>query len=77
MTITQEHEIERLSRELKELRDQPIVADFATRVGNSIMTMLATIPVDKWPGIARTALGHEAQKTGTAYYMYLQRLPKE
>lgn len=76
MTILQEMEIARLNRELNELRDFPIITDFALRVGNDIMTILATMPFDQWPQVAKKALLHEEHKTPTSAQMYRARLPK-
>lgn len=76
MTVLQAMEIERLTRELAELRDRPFVADFASRVGNNIMTILATMPFEQWPDLAKTAFQYAELETMTSAHIYKQRLPK-
>lgn len=75
MTVMQELEIAQLKRELDELRNLPIIADFAKRVGDNLMTLLASCPIDRWPQLALIALDHERRKTPTSAAMYLARLP--
>lgn len=77
MTILQAMEIERLTAQLNDLRDQKIIAPFISELSEAIMTILANTPYHKWPPMAGVAFEHVARKMTTAAAIYKDRLPEK
>jgi hypothetical protein len=75
MTIPQQMEIDRLTRELDEREIAKAISPFADALGESIATMLATQPYDKWPSVAKVAFRHLQRQMPSAAQMYRSRLP--
>lgn len=68
-------EIARLRAQIDQMREQPYVADFARRVGESIMLQLALKPFAQWPQEAKNAFNHERDQTEVSAELYRRRLP--
>lgn len=69
-------ENERLRQEIAELRFTPMLARFASEVGDNLMLMLANIPFERWPDLAKTAFNHARDRQETTAHFYRERLPK-
>lgn len=64
--------IAELEQKLAEFSTKGTAEDFAKRVGEGLMIILANIPINSWPELALIAFRHEASKTPTAAQTYLE-----
>lgn len=77
MTVVQQYEIDRLTRVLDERDIAEAITPFAKAMGESIAIILATMPYDKWPSVAKTAFQHLQRQMPSAAQMYRSRLPTD
>ncbi len=69
-------ENERLSKELRRLRQQKDVEEFAGRMLQDLGVLLALTPFKDWPHLARVAFKANETATPPPAALYLDRLPK-
>lgn len=67
--------IAELEAQVAELQQQPLLAAFAARLGDGIMTCLANTPYERWPELAQIVWKHESLKSHTIARIYKDRLP--
>lgn len=68
--------IAELEEEIRELRLRETLRQFAGSLCESVGMLLAHMPYEQWPSMAKRAFEHERQKAPTAAQLYKDRLPK-
>lgn len=66
----------KLKQEIAELRMAPNLHRFAREVGDNLMLMLANMPYERWPDLAKSAFKHAQDRQETTAHFYRERLPK-
>lgn len=66
-----------LKAEIMQLKLEPLLLEFVTDLGKTMLTVLAATPYKDWPDNAKRAFAWTAQKCPTAAQLYKDRLPQE
>ncbi len=76
MSIAQERRIAELEQELAELKQRQTISWVGNRLGEALAIQKAATPYDQWSSSDKQTLHAVCGDALTAYYLYVENLPK-